>query len=84
MTQNPNKYDLEDRTAKFSEVIIRLCLNLTETNITKPLISQLVRTPTSIGANYGEADDSKSPKDFKHKIGIAKKETRESIHFSVC
>lgn len=81
MTQNSKKYDLEERTAVFGEIIIKLCLTLPENNITKSLINQLVRAATSIGANYAEADDSESPKDFKHKIGIVKKETREAKHF---
>lgn len=81
MTQNQNKYDLEERTAKFGESTIKLCKQIPESTITRPLISQLVRSATSIGANYAEADDAESPKDFKHKIGIVKKEARETKHF---
>ena len=82
MTQTPNKkYDLEERTAKFGEDIIKLCKTLPQTTITRPLITQLIRSATSVGANYCEADDAESPKDFKHKIGICKKESRESKHF---
>jgi four helix bundle protein len=80
MTQN-KKYDLEERTALFGENIIRLCKGLPQTPITRPLITQLVKAATSIGANYSEADDAESPKDFKHKIGIVKKEARECKHF---
>src|SRR4030067_2251057 len=81
MTQKPISYDLEERTAKFGEAIIRICLSHPESNIPKSLFNQLVRAATSIGANYCKADDSESPKDFKHKIGIVKKETRETKHF---
>ncbi len=49
--------------------------------ITIPLITQLVKAGTSVGANYCEADDAESKKDFRHKIGIVKKESRESKHF---
>lgn len=49
--------------------------------ITDPLINQLVKAGTSVGANYSEADDSESKMDFRHKIGIVKKESRESKHF---
>ena len=49
--------------------------------ITKPLINQLVKAGTSCGANYSEADDAESRPDFKHKIGICKKESRETKHF---
>jgi len=75
------KFDLEERTAKFGEDIIRFVSQLPKNEITRPLISQLVRSATSIGANYCEADDAESKKDFKHKIGISKKEARESKHF---
>lgn len=40
-----------------------------------------VKCGTSVGANYCEADDAESKSDFKHKIGICKKEARESKHF---
>ena len=76
-----NKYDLEERTAKFGENVINFLKSIKENNISKPLINQLVRSSTSVGANYCEADDSESPRDFKHKIGICKKESRESKHF---
>ncbi len=76
-----SKFDLEERTAKFGEEVIRFCNNLPKNDITRPLINQLVRCGTSVGANYSEADDAESRKDFKHKIGICKKETRESKHF---
>ncbi len=74
-------YDLEDRTAKFGEEIIKFCNKLPKNAVTIPLINQLVKCGTSIGANYCEADDSESGKDFKHKIGICKKESREAKHF---
>jgi four helix bundle protein len=45
------------------------------------LIDQLVRAGTCIGANYSEADDAESKKDFRHKIGICRKESRETKHW---
>jgi four helix bundle protein len=48
------------------------------TPITSPIIGQLIRAATSIGANYCEADDAESKKDFTHKIGICRKEARET------
>ena len=75
------KYDLEERTAKFGESIIRFAKTIPKNNVTAPIISQLVRAGTSIGANYAEADDAESRKDFIHKIGIAKKEARETKHW---
>ena len=76
-----NRFDLEERTAKFGENIIIFCNSLVKNEITKPIINQLVKCGTSVGANYCEADDAESGKDFKHKIGICKKESRESKHF---
>ena len=76
-----SKFDLEERTAKFGEEIIRFCQRLPKNEITKPLVSQLIRSGTSAGANYCEADNAESGADFRHKIGICKKETRESRHF---
>lgn len=74
-------YDLEDRTAKFGEEVLVLCRNIKPDHITRPLITQLVKSATSVGANYCEADDAVSKKDFKNKIGIVKKEARETKHF---
>ncbi len=78
--KNP-KYDLEERTAKFGEDIIKFCKKVSRGPITDPLINQLIKAGTSVGANYSEADDAESKQDFKHKIGICKKESRESKHF---
>ncbi len=75
------KYDLEERTAKFGEDIIKFCRKIPRGPITDPLIIQLVKCGTSIGANYSEADDAESKQDFRHKIGICKKESREAKHF---
>ena len=70
-------YDLEERTAKFAEAVIDLCLQIPETAVNRPLISQFIRSATSVGANYCEADDAESPKDFRHKIALCRKESRE-------
>ena len=81
MTQYKDKYNLEERTAKFAEDIIRFCKLINENTINKTLIIQLIKSATSIAANYCEADDAESKQDFKHKIGICKKESRESKHW---
>src|SRR3990167_7379768 len=81
MTQDLKKYGLAERTAKFGEDIIRFCKKIPRGPITDPLINQLVKCGTSVGANYSEADDAESKLDFKHKIGICKKESRECKHF---
>ena len=61
--------------------VIKFCRKISRSPLTDPLITQLIKSGTSTGANYCEADDAESKKDFKHKIGICKKESRESKHF---
>ncbi|PIR73297.1 MAG: four helix bundle protein [Candidatus Moranbacteria bacterium CG10_big_fil_rev_8_21_14_0_10_35_21] len=75
------KFDLEERTAKFGENTIKFCMKIPKSSVSNPIINQLVRSSTSVGANYSEADDAESRSDFKHKIGICKKEARESKHW---
>jgi four helix bundle protein len=75
------QFDLEERTAAFGNAAILLAKTVPLTPITRPLVSQLVRSATSVGANYCEADDAESRADFKHKIGICKKEARETKHW---
>ncbi len=78
---NKNKYDLEERTAKFSEEIIKLCKVLKKDIVSTPIISQLIRSATSIGANYMEANGASSKKDFTNKIFICKKEAQETKYW---
>ena len=75
------QYDLEERTAKFGENIIDFAKRLKENTISKPLISQIIRSATSIGANYMEANQASSKKDFKNKIHICRKESNETKHW---
>ena len=81
MNDRKTIYDLEERTAVFGEDIIKFAKTIPENTITRPLITQLVKSGTSVGANYCEADDAESKKDFSHKIGICKKESRETKHW---
>lgn len=77
----PKPYDLEERTAKFGEAIIALCRTIKQDAVTRPLISQLVRSGTSVGANYMEANGASSRKYFANKIHICKKEVQETKHW---
>lgn len=74
-------YDLEERTAVLGENIVEFCKSLCQNIINIPLIKQVIRSGTSIGANYCEADGAESGKDFKHKIAICKKESKETKHW---
>lgn len=76
-----NNYDLEERTAKLGEAVIDFCRTLSQDAISKPIINQLVRSGTSIGANYMEANGASSRSDFRNKIFICKKEAQETKHW---
>ena len=75
-------YDLEERTAKFGENVILFRMSVSANQITKPLVNQFIRAATSVGANYMEANQASSKKDFKNKIRICQKESNESKHWS--
>ena len=84
MNQSPNnkkEYNLEERTAKFAEAIIELMRKIPPDLVNQRLIPQLVGSGGSLGANYCEANEAESKKDFQHKIGICKKETKETKHW---
>ncbi len=75
------RYELEERIEKFGENVIELTKKIKITLINRSIIDQLIRSSTSIGANYFEANGSSSKKDFINKIAIAKKETIETQHW---
>ena len=81
MTKISNNYNLEERTAKFGEDAIDFCKPLSLNTISKPVINQFIRSATSIGANYMEANGASSRRDFKNKIYICKKEAQETKHW---
>jgi len=74
-------YDLEERTAVFGEKVIRFCRTVKLDEISRPIIRQMIRSGTSIGANYMEANQASSKKDFKNKIRISQKEANETKHW---
>ncbi|NQT27550.1 four helix bundle protein, partial [candidate division KSB1 bacterium] len=65
---------LEERTKHFAVSIIRLSASLPKTPEAKVICYQIVKSGTSIGANYREANRSVSPADFRNKIAICTKE----------
>lgn len=71
------KYDLEERTARFAEMVILPPKSV----ISNPIILQLIKAATSVGANYCEANGASSKKDFKNKIFICKKEIKEAKYW---
>jgi four helix bundle protein len=74
-------YDLEERTAQFGEAIVQFAKKIPFNPVNNRLIDQLVGAGTSVGANYCEADDGVSRKDFKNKICTCRKEAREARFF---
>ncbi len=81
MIQFEKTYDLESRTTEFSGKLITFCRSCPKDIITIPLINQLIRSGTSIGANYREANGASSKKDFQNKIFICKKEAKETLYW---
>jgi four helix bundle protein len=74
-------FDLSERTAVFGEAVIALCKRVKRDDVNRVLVRQLVRSGTSVGANYSEANNAESRPDFRHKIGICRKESCESKHW---
>ncbi len=75
------QYDLEERTRKFSKSTLQILSQIKENSINKSIINQLVRSATSVGANYCEANAASSKKDFKNKIFICRKEIQETKYW---
>ena len=73
--------DLAERTARFGETVIRFAKKIPRDAVNNRLIDQLAGAGTSVGANYCEADDAVSGKEFKQKIGTCRKESKESMFF---
>ena len=74
-------YDLEERTARFGEAVVLFAKKIPHSPVNNRLIDQLVGAGTSVGANYCEADDGVSRKDFMNRIGTCRKEVRETKLF---
>jgi four helix bundle protein len=79
--EKKREFDLEERTATFSEQVIDFVHGLPKTVVTIPLIDQLVRSATSVGANYMEADSAPTKKDFCYKISLCRKEAKETFYW---
>ena len=71
-------YDLEERSACFGECVIEFYRKLPLDPVSSPIINQLVRAGTSVGANYCEAAEAESMKDFRHKAATCRKESKET------
>jgi four helix bundle protein len=74
-------YDLEERTEAYAKAVIEMCKKLPKNTINMELVSQGVRAAGSVGANYIEANESLSKKDFANRIKICRKEAKESRYW---
>ena len=72
------KYDLEDRTFEFARTVRAFVKKLPRTICNQEDVKQVVRSSGSVGANYIEANEALSKKDFKHRIRISRKESKET------
>lgn len=72
------RYDLAERTARFGESMIVFARRVPPDDFRGHLLDQLLRSATSVGANYCEANEAESRKDFRHKIALCRKEAKES------
>jgi four helix bundle protein len=75
------KYDIEDRTLLFSKKCIDICKSILKDPINMEITGQLIRSSTSVGANYREANESITKKNFYHIIGICRREAKESKYW---
>jgi len=81
VNDNSKYYDLELRTLEFGKRIIRMSRALSVNPVNRVLINQIVRSGTSIGANYREANETETKKDFLFRLRIARKEAKETIYW---
>lgn len=75
------RFNLGERTALFGESVIHSCREIKPDAITSPIIRQLVRSAASIGADYVEADEAGSKPEFRYRISVCKRESREVQHW---
>ena len=79
--QNSKIYDLEERTLEFGKRIIRMCKAITKNTVNNTLMNQIMRSGTSVGANYREANETETKKDFCFRMRICRKEGKETIYW---
>jgi four helix bundle protein len=79
--QNSKQYDLEDRTFRFAQRVREVVEELPKTLSNNEDSRQLVRASGSVGANYIEANEALSKKDFVMRIKICRKEAKEGRYW---
>ena len=80
-SQGSKRYDLEERTLKFAKRVIGFAKTLPKTMANMEMAKQVIRSSASVGANYIEANEALSKKDFVMRIKICRKESKESVYW---
>ena len=80
-SESKTTFDLAERTVTYGKAAIRFVRKLPMDAVSAPLIRQYVRSATSLGANYGEADEAGSKKEFRYRISLCCRESRECKHW---
>ena len=80
-TQGTKIYDLEDRTLVFSKNFIKFLFTVPKNVINNNLVNQASRSGTSMGANYREANETTTKKDFAFRVRICRKEAKETLYW---
>jgi four helix bundle protein len=80
---NSKRYDLEERCLRFAQRVRNYVKKLPRTISNIEYGKQVVRSSSSVGANYIEANESLSKKDFKMRVKISKKEAKESRYWLI-
>lgn len=83
MADYKRNFDLEERTTNFAIKVVKLCRSVPKDSINNRITGQAVGSAGSMGANYREANDSLGKKDFLHRMRIARKESKEVIHWLI-
>ncbi len=79
--QNSKQYDLEERTLRFAKEVLKFVGTLPKTMANNEILKQIIRSSGSVGANYIEANEALSKKDFAMRIKICRKEAKESRYW---
>jgi len=75
------KFDLEERSTEMARRVVHLCKSVKPSAVNQRIITQLIGSAGSVGANYREANDALGKKDFVHRLKIARKEAKEAMHW---
>jgi four helix bundle protein len=79
--ESPKQYDLEERTLRFAKEVIDFVRSLPKTMANIEIMKQIIRSSGSVGANYIEANEALSKRDFAMRVKICRKEAKESRYW---